>query len=63
MEKALFKEITVNNFLELECMKPKIQEAQRILSQVHARDSQGFISTRRRKIIPKEKSEVPKKNR
>lgn len=33
MEKALFIEITVNNFLELECMKPKIQEAQRLLSQ------------------------------
>lgn len=25
VEKALFKEITVNKFLELECMKPKIQ--------------------------------------
>lgn len=33
VEKALFIEITVNNFLELECMKPKIQEAQRLLSQ------------------------------
>ena len=45
MEKALFIEITVNNFLELECMKPKIQEAQRLLNGINSIEYYSVIYT------------------